>query len=226
MNDSAVLSAREITKTFVEDEVETKVLLGVSLALRSGELVALMGPSGSGKSTLLSILGTLLRPTSGRLWILGEDVIDRSQAELTRIRNRNIGFVFQFHHLLPDFTALENVMFPAFAVYGRGIPKVRDRAAALLERAGLAERLDFRPGQLSGGQKQRVAVARAIMMKPGIVLADEPTGNLDRETSQQVIDLLHDVRSQEGTAFLVCTHNPSIAESADRILTIVDGRLQ
>ena len=221
-----VLGARELTKTFVDGDVETPVLLGVSLALQGGEFVALMGPSGSGKSTLLNILGTLLRPTSGGLSILGQDVVDRTPAELTVIRNRRIGFVFQFHHLLPDFTAFENVMFPAFVVHGRAVPSVRERAAALLERAGLAERLDYRPGQLSGGQKQRVAVARAIMMRPAIVLADEPTGNLDRDTSAQVIDLLLDVRRQEGTAFLVCTHDPSIARRADRVLTIVDGRLQ
>jgi lipoprotein-releasing system ATP-binding protein len=225
MTEDVVLSTRGLTKTFFEDEVETPVLRSVDLEIRRGEFVALMGPSGSGKSTLLTILGTLRRPTSGTLSIMGEDVVERSQAELTRIRNRYVGFVFQFHHLLPDFTALENVMFPAFPSHGGVRPVLRERAKAILERVDLADRLHFRPGQLSGGQKQRVAVARAMMMRPAIVLADEPTGNLDRETSSRVIDLLHDMRRDESTTFLVCTHDASIAERADRTLHIVDGRL-
>jgi lipoprotein-releasing system ATP-binding protein len=225
MTRAVVLSARRVSKIFVEDHVETRVLESVDLEIRRGELVALMGPSGSGKSTLLTILGTLRRPTSGGLWIMGEDVTERSQAELTRIRNRYVGFVFQFHHLLPDFTALENVMFPAFPSHGGVRPTVRARARELLERVDLGDRLHFRPGQLSGGQKQRVAVARAIMMRPAIVLADEPTGNLDRETSSRVIELLHDIRREEGTTFLVCTHDADIAARSDRILEIVDGRL-
>ena len=226
MSDDVVLSAQRVSKTFIEGDVETRVLTAVDLELRSGEFVALMGASGSGKSTLLSILGTLLRPTSGQLRVMSEDVIARSQVELTRIRNRHLGFVFQFHHLLPDFTALENVMFPAFPSHGRIDDVTRRRAGELLDRTGLSDRMDFRPGQLSGGQKQRVAIARAIMMKPGVVLADEPTGNLDRETSRQIIDLLHDVRRDEGTAFLICTHDPAIAARSDRVIEIVDGRLQ
>ena len=223
---TAVLAARSIVHTYVNGEIETPVLRGIDLTIGAGEAVALMGPSGSGKSTLLSILGTLLRPTAGDIELVGEPTRAMDDAELTEFRNRHLGFVFQFHHLLPDFTALENVLCPAYAAFGEPRPQDWDRAAALLARVALDHRLDYRVTRLSGGQKQRVAVARALMMKPEIVLADEPTGNLDREASGQVIALVHQLAREEGTAFLISTHDPDIAASCRRIVHLVDGRVE
>ncbi|MDZ7269283.1 MAG: ABC transporter ATP-binding protein [candidate division KSB1 bacterium] len=221
-----VLRARQIVKTFHDGELETQVLKGIDLDIAAGDFLALMGPSGSGKSTLLAILGTLLRPTSGTLEVAGQTTAGVDDATLTRFRNRHLGFVYQFHHLLPDFTARENVLFPALAHYGRETAAARQRAAALLQRVGLGHRLDYKAAKLSGGQKQRVAVARAVMMKPELVLADEPTGNLDREAAGEVMTLLHEMRDQEGTAFLISTHDPQIAARCDRVIQIVDGRIQ
>ena len=222
---SVVLEAHDIVHTYVNGEIETPVLRGIDLSIAAGEAVALMGPSGSGKSTLLSILGTLLRPTAGDIELVGEPTRAMDDAELTEFRNRHLGFVFQFHHLLPEFTALENVLFPAYAAFGEPRPRDRERAAALLDRVGLTDRVDYRVTRLSGGQKQRVAIARALMMKPEVVLADEPTGNLDRETSNQVIRLVHELGREEGTAFLLSTHDPDIAATCRRIVRIVDGRV-
>ncbi|MFW6078776.1 MAG: ABC transporter ATP-binding protein [Gemmatimonadota bacterium] len=221
-----MLRARHLTKTFDEGGVPTPVLKGVDLEIRAGEFVGLMGPSGSGKSTLLSILGTLLRPTSGEVEIVGHRVDHLTDREVTEHRNRHIGFVFQFHHLLPDFTALENVLFPALPLAGRVTLEARARARDLLERVGLADRLEFRPAQLSGGQRQRVAVARAIMNEPEVVLADEPTGNLDIGTSDRVMELMLGMSAREGTSFLVSTHEPRIAAVCDRVVHIVDGRIR
>jgi lipoprotein-releasing system ATP-binding protein len=224
--DGAILVGRGLVKRFHDGEVETEVLKGLDLELRPGELLALMGPSGSGKSTLLHILGTLLRPTAGMVEIVGREVTDLDERELTRFRNRHLGFVFQFHHLLPDFTALENVLFPAWASRSMDPDEARDRAGELLDRVGLSPKRDSKASQLSGGQKQRVAVARAVMMDPDVVLADEPTGNLDRETSEEVLDLLREMsRRQRKTAFLLSTHDEDVARRCDRLLHIVDGRL-
>jgi lipoprotein-releasing system ATP-binding protein len=220
-----VLVGRRLVKTFRDGEVLTPVLRGVDLAITEGEFVALMGPSGSGKSTLLSILGTLLRPTTGEVLIAGQETSGLSEKALTVLRNRRIGFVFQFHHLLPEFTALENVLFPAYARDGRERPETLRRAADLLDAVGLSHRADYRVTRISGGEKQRVAVARALMMSPDVVLADEPTGNLDRETGWAVLDLVRDLARREGTAFLVSTHDPEIARRSDRIVRIVDGHL-
>lgn len=220
-----VLQAERVTKTFHDGELETQVLKGIDLKIARGDFLALMGPSGSGKSTFMYILGTLLRPSSGNIEVAGKSTREVTDAELTRFRNQHIGFVFQFHHLLPDFTALENVLFPSYAHYGRETSAARARAIALLTRVGLAHRLDYSAKKLSGGQKQRVAVARAVMMQPEIVLADEPTGNLDREAAREVMDLLHEMCAAEGTAFLLSTHDPQIAERCDRIVQIVDGHL-
>ncbi len=220
-----VLQAERVTKTFHDGELDTQVLKGIDLKIARGDFFALMGPSGSGKSTFMYILGTLLRPSSGNVEVAGKSTREVTDAELTRFRNEHIGFVFQFHHLLPDFTALENVLFPSYAHYGRETPAARERAIALLTRVGLAHRLDYATRKLSGGQKQRVAVARAVMMQPEIVLADEPTGNLDRESAREVMDLLHEMCAAEGTAFLLSTHDPQIAERCDRIVQIVDGHL-
>ena len=208
------IEIKEIEKTFGL----TTALQPVSLDIPSGALVALLGPSGSGKSTLLSIMGTLMRPSSGSYQMLGQELTSASDAALSEFRNRHIGFVFQFHHLLPDLNALENVVFPAALAYGRERRQDFDRGRDLLERVGLSHRLKFRPAALSGGQKQRVAIARALMMKPDLVLADEPTGNLDRESALQVMELIAQMNREEETSFLISTHDEEIARACrDRI---------
>ncbi len=225
MTDDVVLRTRGLTKSYVDGDVETLVLRGIDLEFRRGEFVALMGPSGSGKSTLLSILGTLLRPTSGEVWLVGNALSTLSDATVTAFRNQHIGFVFQFHHLLPDFTALENVLFPTFPTRTANRADVRRRAEELLDSVGLADRASFRATKLSGGQKQRVAVARAVMNRPDIVLADEPTGNLDRESGDEVLQLLRRLRDEEQMTFVISTHDESIAARCDRVVRIVDGRV-
>jgi lipoprotein-releasing system ATP-binding protein len=222
---SAVLRARAVTRTFHDGDLETPVLRGIDLALERGDFVGLVGPSGSGKSTLLAILGTLLRPTSGVVEIAGHDTGGLREAELTRFRNHHLGFVFQMHHLLPDFDALENVLFPALPSGRSRHPEVVERARAELRRVGLEDRLHYRPAQLSGGQKQRVAVARALMNRPDIVLADEPTGNLDRESSAAVMALMRELCREEGMTFFVSTHDAEVAAACDRVIHIVDGRV-
>lgn len=187
--------------------------------------MALVGPSGSGKSTFLSIAGTLLTPTAGALRVAGDDVIGLRETALSLVRNQHLGFVFQAHHLLEDFSALENVLMPGYGARARMGPKFADRARGLLEQVGLADRMSFRTSKLSGGQKQRVAVARALVMNPELVLADEPTGNLDRQSSDEVLTLLRELSRDEGTAFLISTHDESIARRCDRVLTMEDGRL-
>jgi len=214
-----------VTKSFGR-EVVTKVLHGIDLELAPAEFTALVGPSGSGKSTLLNLLGLLDRPTSGRILLQGHDTTDLDEEERTALRGRSLGFVFQFHHLLPAFTALENVMMPMLAARGREGPGMRERAFALLEEIGLADRASYRAPKLSGGQQQRVAVARALVLDPPLVLADEPTGNLDTESGAQVFELLRRVSERHRTAFLVVTHDERIAARCDRVLTMVDGRVR
>ena len=214
-----------LVKQFGDGDTAVTVLKGLDLTLEVGEFVALLGPSGSGKSTLLSILGTLMRPTEGRLTMLGESLVDADDVQLTEFRNRHIGFVFQAHHLLPDFTALENTIFPAATHRGRETDADRERGAALLDRVGLSDRRDFLAAKLSGGQKQRVAVARSLMNSPELVLADEPTGNLDRESADQVMDLLVEINRADGTAFLISTHDERIAGRCKRKIRMLDGRL-
>ncbi len=221
----SVLVARGLRKTYGEGELATEVLKGIDLELPDAAFFALVGPSGSGKSTLLSILGTLLRPTEGELTIAGREVGELDERELTRFRNRHLGFVFQFHHLLPEFSALENVVFPSMVAEGERTPRACARARDLLVKMGLEDRVDYLASALSGGQKQRVAVARAVMMRPDLVLADEPTGNLDRESSFAVIELLRALRRDERTAFLISTHDPAFAERCDRVIHLVDGRI-
>jgi lipoprotein-releasing system ATP-binding protein len=220
---STLVEVRDLVKTFGEGETATPVLRGLDMTLTEGDLVALLGPSGSGKSTLLSILGTLMRPTSGRHVMLGEDMIRARDAELTEFRNRHIGFVFQFHHLLPDFTALENVIFPTAVAAGRETHAARARGKELLHRVGLADRIDFRATQLSGGQKQRVAIARALMNGPELVLADEPTGNLDRESASRVMALIREINEEERTTFLISTHDEKVAAACKRQIQLNDG---
>jgi lipoprotein-releasing system ATP-binding protein len=218
-----LLEVRDLVKTYGRGEAATRVLRGLSLTLETGEMAALLGPSGSGKSTLLTILGTLMQPTSGSYTMLGQDLVTATDAELTEFRNLHIGFVFQFHNLLPDFTALENVIFPTAVKEGRETAGARARGRDLLTRMGLADRIDFPSTSLSGGQKQRVAVARALMNRPELVLADEPTGNLDRASAMQVMELIAQINRDEGTTFLISTHDETIAALCQRRIVVGDG---
>ena len=204
---------------------ETEVLHGVSFNIARGELVALIGPSGSGKSTLLNILGLLERATSGSYRIDGEEMVGIDDEALTLRRRTTLGFVFQFHHLLPAFTALENVTLPALMREGRVTSSQRDKARAMLDAVGLGQAMDKRPGELSGGMQQRVAIARAMVLEPPLVLADEPTGNLDTASSDEVFALMRRMHAQLNTSFLVVTHDPRLAARCDRVLELVDGRL-
>lgn len=225
MSEEALLTVRNLTKTFGEGEASATVLHGIDLDFRPGELAALLGPSGSGKSTLLTILGTLLKPSGGTHQMLGVDLAAASDAERTRFRNEHIGFVFQFHHLLPDLTALENVMMPAAASAGRETGAMRSRAAELLDAVGLADRRGYRPAAMSGGQRQRVAVARALMNQPELVLADEPTGNLDRQSADQVMTLISKINAETGCCFLISTHDEHISARCRRQVELLDGHL-
>lgn len=220
-----VLEAQGIEKVFKNGDEETRVLNGIDLTLDKGELVALLGASGSGKSTLLSIIGLLLRPTAGSLTISGERIDDFSERQRALFRNRRLGFVFQFHHLLPDFTAMENVAFPAAAPAGGISREMRERARDLLTRVGLEDRIDYPATRLSGGQKQRVAIARALMNRPDLIIADEPTGNLDRESAERVLALMREVNREDGATFLICTHDEGVAARCSRQLTLRDGKL-
>jgi lipoprotein-releasing system ATP-binding protein len=221
-----VLRARGVTKSFRNGDVLTEVLKGVDLDLNAGELVALLGASGSGKSTLLSILGLLLTPTRGTIEISGERVDALPDAARAVFRSKRLGFVFQAHHLLPDFSALENVAFPAAAPAGGLSRQLRARATDLLTKVGLADRRDFRSTRLSGGQKQRVAIARALINDPVLVLADEPTGNLDRESAQQVLALMREMNRENGVTFLICTHDEHVAGGCSRRILLDDGRIK
>lgn len=223
-NSGLVISARNLVKTYQPDGVEVRVLRGLNLEIRAGEMVAILGASGAGKSTLLHIVGALDRPTSGEVYFQQKQIFQMSDSELARFRNRSIGFVFQFHHLLPEFSALENVIIPAM-LSGASRREVEPRARELIERVGLLDRINHRPAELSGGEQQRVAVARALVNRPAVVLADEPTGNLDSESAGLVFDLLRDINRSDGMAFLVVTHNGEIARRMDRQVVMVDGRI-
>lgn len=203
---------------------QLNVLKGVDLSVGQGEVVSIVGKSGAGKSTLLHILGTLDRPDSGQLLIKGEDVFAKPDRKLAAFRNREIGFVFQFHHLLPEFNALENVFIPAL-IAGKRETDVRKRALGLLDYLGLSERVDHKPNELSGGEQQRVAVARALMNEPAIVFADEPSGNLDSASSQELHQLLFKLRDDFQQSFIIVTHNEDLAQMSDRRLEMIDGRL-
>ena len=218
-----LLEVDGLRKVFVDEEFETPVLKGVTFSLQRGEMVAMLGPSGSGKSTLLSILGTLMRPTAGSFRMLGRELTTLKERELSDFRNQQIGFIFQYHHLLPDFSALENVLFPHAGRLWRETRAGRERAAMLLDRVGLAERMHYRATRLSGGQKQRVAIARALMNQPALVLADEPTGNLDRENADQAFALMTEIQRETGTTFLLSTHDRELAERCQRRIYIHGG---
>jgi len=212
-----------LSKSFVKDNSRIDVLRGLDLRLDPGDRVSIIGQSGSGKSTFLHVLGTLDRPTSGTVRFDGTDVFAKSRSHLDRLRNSRIGFVFQFHHLLPDHDALHNVMMPAI-IAGTDRDTARQRASSLLERVGLGDRLTHRPGKLSGGEQQRVALARALARKPDLLLADEPTGNLDPETSEKVFDLLLELNEEVGSTLVVVTHSHTLAQRFDRRLTLRGGR--
>ena len=205
--------------------VEAEVLHGIDLRVGYGEFAALIGPSGGGKSTLLNLIGLLDPPTQGRVWIQGVETDRLGDAERTALRGKAIGFVFQYHYLLPAFTALENVMMPMLAARGRPDDAMEERAAALLHEVGLTPWKDHRANDISGGQQQRVAVARALAMSPALVLADEPTGNLDTNSADGVFDVLRAVNESSGTTFLIVTHDPRLAQRCDRIIELIDGRI-
>ena len=221
-----VLRLSDVRKSYGGGKApRVEVLHGIDLALAEGAFSALTGPSGSGKSTLLNIIGLLESPTSGDIMLAGEVAAGLDDDRLTRLRNRYLGFIFQFHHLLPAFSALENVLMPVFAGRGRIEPAERERARQLLERVGLADHAHKQPVQLSGGQQQRVAIVRALMARPRLVLADEPTGNLDTRSAADVFGLLHEINRSDGVTFLIVTHDPRLADACARRIELEDGRV-
>ncbi len=220
-----VISLRNIKKSY-GDKVKTEVLHGIDLDISKGEFCALVGQSGSGKTTLLNIMGLLDKPTSGTIALFGKQIENASIDEIAAIRGRTIGFVFQFHHLIGAFNALENVMMPMMAATGGLATKaMKERARYLLDAVGMSDRLTYKPDEISGGQRQRVSIARALSMDPKIILADEPTGNLDTAMSNEVFSLLRKINLEQKTSFLIVTHDTKVASSCDRTVEIVDGKL-
>jgi lipoprotein-releasing system ATP-binding protein len=222
-DESPVIELKNLTKVY-QNGVEFRALDNANLRIEKGEFVAIVGPSGSGKSTLMHLIGLLDTPSSGILLIDGKDVTKMSDKERSIMRNRILGFVFQYHHLLPDFTALENVMMPLL-ISGKNRKEAMEIAEKLLKEVGLEERMDHRPGELSGGQNQRVAIARALSCSPAIVLGDEPTGNLDTKTGDMIYELLRQLNREYNQTFIVVTHNDDLASKADKIIRLVDGKI-
>jgi lipoprotein-releasing system ATP-binding protein len=222
---SLLLEVVDLCKSFRTGDRTVDVLSGISLQIREGETIALLGASGAGKSTLMHIMGALDRPTSGTVRYCGEDLFRKSEGQLATFRNSAIGFVFQFHHLLPEFSALENVMMPAL-INGISRKDAMSRAVALLDEVGLRERVSHKPGELSGGEQQRVAVARALVMGPKLLLADEPTGNLDMKTSESIHQLFTELHENRGLTVLVVTHNEKLAARTGRQIRLQDGKIQ
>lgn len=224
MNDVPALECHGLTRRFVEGGAVINVLNGIDLSVAPGERIAIVGYSGAGKTTLLQLLGGLDTPTAGEVRVRGQNLSAVDNAQRGLIRNRHLGFVYQFHHLLPEFTALENVAMPLL-VRRDPVAAIRVRAREVLERVGLGARLDHRPGELSGGERQRVAVARALVTEPAVVLADEPTGNLDRKTGETVLELMLTLNREVGASLVIVTHEARIAERMGRVLRLQDGRL-
>lgn len=224
-NQEIILTAENIKKSFLLDnKVKLEVLKGISLKIYRGEIFVIVGASGAGKSTLIHILGTIDRPDEGSVYFESSNLLNLKDEELSRFRNKNIGFVFQFHHLLPEFTALENVVIPMM-INGKKFDECKPRAIELIEYVGLAERLNHKPSELSGGELQRIAIARALANNPKIVFADEPTGNLDTKNSQAIIELIKNLNKEFNQTFVIVTHNPELVEIADRVQEIKDGVL-
>ncbi len=223
MND-IVLDCKNISKSFKEADLEVDVLQQINLTIHKGEQIAIVGSSGAGKSTLLHLLGGLESPTTGEVWVAGKQISSLSQAKRGLWRNLHLGFVYQFHHLLAEFTALENVCMPLL-IKGLSVTEAQDKAATILSQIGLGKRLKHKPGELSGGERQRTAVARALVTEPSCVLADEPTGNLDQYTAEQVYERILELNHMIGTSLILVTHAPGLAKRMDRTLTLVDGKL-
>ena len=223
---SAIVELQDIHKSYgLGTAVATEVLHGINLTIENGEFAALTGPSGSGKSTLLNIIGLLEAPSSGRLCIDGQDTAGMDDATRTTLRGRSIGFIFQFHHLLPGFSALENVMMPSIIDLGWSTTKAQETALQLLDQVGLKDAAHKRPSELSGGMQQRVAIARALSLSPRLILADEPTGNLDTHSADEIFELLQTINRERQSACLIVTHDPRLAERCQRQIRIVDGQL-
>jgi len=226
-----LIETSQLRKSFITKAGELQVLKGIDLIISEGEMVSIVGASGVGKSTLLHVLGALDRPTSGKVFLNSIDIFNLDEDSLATFRNETIGFVFQFHHLLPEFTALENVMMPGLILRSQKsevrskYKEIHKRAERLLDEMGLAERKEHRPGELSGGEQQRVAVARAIVLEPKIVFADEPTGNLDTETGEELFNLLMHLNKEKGITFIIVTHNESLSKRCHRTLRMVDGKI-
>ena len=220
---NVVLDAQNIQKSFTDGKSTVDVIKGLSLQVNAGEFVSIVGSSGSGKSTLLHVLGGLERPTSGIVNLNGKRFDNLGEAERGFLRNEHLGFVYQFHHLLPEFSALENISMPLMLRKGAEFKQVKQRAEYLLERVGLSHRMTHKPGELSGGERQRVALARALVTQPKLMMADEPTGNLDRKTASSIFELLTDLRQEFNMAMLIVTHDEQLAKEADRFLHMQDG---
>jgi lipoprotein-releasing system ATP-binding protein len=222
---SDILVTKELFKKYENGPLEVEVLKGINLSVTPGEIVVIMGPSGVGKSTLLHVIGGLDRPSSGQVLIDSEDLFALKDRALAVFRNNSIGFVFQFHHLLPEFTALENVMLPGM-MHGREVSAAKERAQKLLNEIGLEHRLDHKPSELSGGEQQRVAVARALINNPRLILADEPTGNLDKKNSEGLYELILELNKKLHQTFIIVTHNELMAKKAQRVVELEDGRIK
>ncbi len=221
-----LVELRGARKVYHHEGKDLEVLRGIDLTIQAGEMLSIVGPSGAGKSTLLHLIGTLDMPTEGTVLLDGQDVTRLSSNKVAVLRNRTIGFVFQFHHLLPEFSAVENVMMPGMIHGGYSRAALRDKATALLTEVGLEHRLSHRPGELSGGEQQRVALARALALDPKLLLADEPTGNLDTTNSAAIHTLFHELNQRHGTTMVIVTHNPELARSIPRVISMRDGTVE
>ena len=221
---NTILACEAVCKNYYDGQLNVQVLDNLTLQVEKGRSIGIVGASGSGKSTLLHILGGLDKPTSGRVSLMGQDLSELSQKQLSGLRNRHLGFVYQFHHLLPEFSALENVMMPLL-IGKRPKEQARERALLMLEKAGLKNRVLHRPGELSGGERQRAAIARALVTDPACLLADEPTGNLDRKNALNILDMMMELKQELGTALVVVTHDDEMAARFDRVLNMTDGAL-